>query len=298
MSKELIWKVTFDELIRKYYITNADSTKIIAKDGKIYMAAEVTSKWVDDVYFMLESRANDFIKWLCDNTPDIMYYNKAEPFVSTEIANEIITSYMDSFVANIVDALMDNEITFTRHDVLKTIRQLVGPNVIMEYSDWKDVIIEILDDKIEEYGYKVEYTINGHFVYSLAPEIEDEDDEEEEDTPTTVTKDSANPSTIITAAPDPKRVENRHTFTAKQVRKCGGFPGATMHIVICKGRFFISAEIKDNVSDWLAAGRPSIIMNARRKVDKNCNLRLSKYMFDLAEIGHLFRKDLDPYFKY
>ncbi len=298
--KELIWSVACSGAMDAYFICNSDSAEIIAKDGNVYSETDAQALNQLNIYFWLESEAQEFMEEMCDEQPDLMYKRIPQKFITDELAEEIITSYMDSVVTNIVEALMDKEMTFTRHDVLKVIRQLVGPDVEIDYADWKSVIVETLADKLDEYGYEVEFKLS-RFKYSPIPEEE----EDEEDEPETQSVDNATTSTMTvdpTPVPtadtsEPERVRNRHIFKAEQVRKFGGSPGAKIYIIVCKGRFFIEADADKNVLDWSTAGCPAILLNTSLTVDKYCNLRVSKYIFDLAGMTRLFGKDLDILFQ-
>lgn len=237
--------------------------------------------------FSTKEDAQEFLIDVCENNEDLAYHITVEKFVCDDIISEILDTYTSEFISVIVETLMEKEITFTRHDVVKVMRQIAGPKIEINYSDWKDYVIEAIEELLNLYGYTKHFHID-HYVYSFYDEVEEEIDEIEEDDEVeeiaeveeeSKSSDSAT-TTTINVSQDPKR----HTLAVDFVRSCGGYPGASMDVLVCKGAIYIHVDPAQNAKDHIEGGRKPIRLHTKLKVDCYGNMRISKYMLDLAEI--------------
>lgn len=284
--KELKWKVELEDSqpTLGYCIVDGNGNYLI-KDGatncRVVGAVNLGGEYHSNIYFEHKHEAEEFIEDMIEECPEKMFKRKPVIFLEDEHVDSIVMK-LYAIVDVIVEELMENAIVFTRHDVLKSLRQIYGPQCELAYSDWKDIITEAITAFCPVYDYESEYD-HGHIVYSPI-ELADED---AQDAPDTTTADSANTTTIAadTTPADtsvPKVDKKRATLTADFIRRAGGYPGAKMDIIVCPGKIYVCEDADDNEDDRIKDGAPQILLHTSLKVDCNCNLRLSKYMFDLS----------------
>jgi hypothetical protein len=300
-AKELRWEVFCWVADRYYYITDPKNGDRLLTNGDVVKDADVGNYDRNDIFFSSEEEAQEFIDEMVLEYPEKMYRRQTVTFLTDEQVDDIVESYFSSVIDTIVRTLMEAGQVFSRHDVLKSLRQIWGPGAEIEYSNWKDIIVESIESMVDMYDYEQAFNV-GHFIYSPIKEEVEEDDTDDAagDTTDTATVDSATTATVTQdAAPQPVKdtsepdvVSNRHTVSAKFVRAAGGYPGTAMDVLVCKGKIFVDASPATNERDRIAAGSPNILLHTTLKVDKNCNLRISKYMFDLAGLGKWFGKPL------
>lgn len=266
--------------------------QVLMHDKGIVSATSILAMGSDST-FTTESEAQDYLEDLIIETPDLAYREIVPAFLDAKEVQELQWEAFAALVETTVAYLMENEKVFSRHDVLKSLRQLYGRGVEINYADWKELISITVDEFAVEFDYVKVYA-DGFWSYEPNDEVEADEEVETTtaDSAETVTYDSDEndsvPSPAVKDTAEPAAVSNRHTVTAEQVRKCGGDIGDIMDIIVCKGRFFIEQDAAKNNADWVSAGSPQVLLSTSLKVDKNCNLRLSKYMFDLADLGQWF----------
>lgn len=287
--KELKWKVELDQLMPSfgYYVTDGAGNYLIedvANGGcRVVNKIDLRSESTSDVYFEHKHEAEEFIEDMIEECPELMYKRKPVIFLEDELVDNIVQK-LYQFVDVIVEELMENAIVFSRHDVLKSLRQIFGPQYELAYSDWKELITESIAAFCPVYDYESEYD-HGHIVYSP---IELDEDDCAQDVPDTTTSDSADTTIGIKDGSDvkdntaPNVDRKRATLSAEFIRQAGGYPGAKMDILVCPGKIFVAEDPDVNEDDRLRSGAPNILLHTSLKVDCNCNLRLSKYMFDLS----------------
>jgi hypothetical protein len=302
-AKELRWEVFCLVADKYYYITDTKNDDRLLATGDVVKNTDVENYDRDDIFFSSEEEAQEFIDEMVLESPEKMYRRQAVTFLTDEQVDDIVESYFSAVIDTIVRTLMEAGQVFSRHDVLKSIRQIWGPDAEVEYSDWKDNIVESIESMVDVYDYEQAFD-TGHFVYSpIVEEVEEEDADDTADTADTADTDTVDSATTTTvtqdATPEPVKdtsepdvVSNRHTISAKFVRAAGGSPGTTMDVLVCKGKIFVDACPATNEQDRINAGSPNILLHTTLKVDKNCNLRISKYMFDLAGLGKWFGKPM------
>jgi len=294
--KELRWEIISDRK-GKYVLYDGKTDEYMFSSGKIkqfYTIEESKDVWNTSV------EAAEFLETLCENEPELAYRRSNETFLSIDVVSEIVGEQIVFLIESIVERIMEDEMSFTRHDVLKSLRQVIGPEVEVSYKDWKDLIVEIIELNMVMFDFSRDFK-NGRFEYFYDPEVEGPEVDEESEVKETITVDSAaeqrmqSPTVSINEidTSEPKVVKNRHTVSAETVRAAGGYPGDTMHIIVCYKHIIINYDTSDAAKEWANFGRPTILLNSTLKVDKNGNVRISKYMFDLADLGDKFGKNLN-----
>lgn len=306
--KELKWQIVYDPepFSRGYCITTQDETQFLADDGSVVTLDEFPNRGASELFWAHKNEAEEFIEEMCDSNPNIMYVVKVDPVFDADVIQELTVTSVVALIESVVEQFMKEERTFTRHDVCKGIRQVVGPDVKIEYDEWKELIVEVIETSISLYDYSRQQN-NGRFEYFYDPTVEDEEDDVTTDT---VTIDSAQtvttgiPAGTVAAVttgsrdysdtiytPDldaPSKDVTRHTLTAEQIRNAGGKPGDILHVMVTKGNITFDIDEKVILAEWKKMGSPQILHQSSFKVDKNCNVRLSKYIFDLADMGKWF----------
>ncbi len=245
------------------------------------------------VNFSSMEKAREFLEELCKSNPGDAYCRVPETFLSEETVKDLILNQLVYMIKGIIITIMESKRSFTRHDILKGIRQIVGVDVEIEYSEWKEYIIECLEEIIDLYEYECEF-IDGHYVYSFIDDsIDDsiEDDSKEDDD--NYDDDYMNIQYVpVDDTSEPIASKKRHTISADAVREAGGYPGATMYITIAERAIIMDANIEHLTKEWENLGKPAVIFESTLKVDKSCNIRISEYMFDLAGLGYLFGSEI------
>lgn len=297
--KELKWKIERDPdpCSYGYYIYNEEKAQYLTKNGIVVESADLSDYEVNELFWTCKNEIEEYFEELCDTNPVLMYKQAPITIFTEEVANNIVTESVFALAEAVVEAFIDEGRTFTRHDVCKGIRQVVGPANEITYSEWKEVIVEAIESSLDLYDYSRRLT-DGKFEYFFDPAVEADEDECEEET---VTADSADTVTVgsdsvgtytdsTPATPDAPATPARHTISAEMVREVGGSPGDTMHIIAVDGMIIFDTDEDELVDEWKKKGSKPILLQTTLKVDKNCNVRLSKYIFDLANMGKWFGK--------
>lgn len=307
--KELRWKIKMEKSFPSPVYCIVDNLGCyLIKHGpdscRIVSAANIITESNIDVYFKYYTEASDFLEEMYEYIPSIKYVNKSEAIFSNEVVTDLICESVYALVELVIEVFMKDETTFTRHDVCRGIRQVLGPSIEIKYDEWKDVIIQSIEGIIDLYGYSRRLA-NDRYEYFFAgfdDEIDDDEicDEDEDDDDITVVKNVAPSTTTIPSAPSTSSIYNtsnppsqpstltRHTISAESIRKINGKPGDIVHILVCKGIIIYHTDINEARNEWRQRGRPTILHHTTLKVDKNYNVRLSKYIFDLADMGKWF----------
>jgi len=280
MKKELRWEVIA--------VTNGFALFDYKTDTYIGSLRAISkTMWTKD-HFDTIAEAQEFLEDLCENYPDLAFVEiEEDAFLSNETFEAILSDQADFLAESIVEYFMENEESFTRHDIVKGVRQMAGPDVEIGYEEWKPLIIDVIDENLSLYDYSASFE-SGRFLFSYDPQEEEEEVDEKSDT---VTVDSAANAEsdddgleVTPLIQSDGTIRDRVIMSAKNVREAGGSPGDTMMIYICEKFIFMNTDLDKLAHEHVAYGSPKLIKKTLLKVDKSCNIQIRKYMFDLAGI--------------
>lgn len=224
-------------------------------------------------------------------TMNTQYDNNTSKFVSDDVAANIMYEVYSNAIDVTVENLLESRMEFTRHDVIKTLRQIAGPSIECSYDEWKDMIVESINSFMELYDYESRF--DGYkFVYfpnknDVATSDSAKTMKYDIDAAIDMLSDGSPDSTLDSTSTkcDNSAVNReRYTISTKHVRAAGGYPGAVMDIVVCDKSIFINIDPDKNELERANSGNKPVLLHTNLKVDKYCNLRISKYMMDIANM--------------
>lgn len=295
--KELRWKPIED--FYGWHIYDEKEKMILTKNMQI-INYDIYKEEYKNIYFNDLRAAKEFLYKKVKVYPDIMYREVEDPTTTTNndsiVDDEFILNLREECINSVAYTIVKNlicaHIEFSRHDVVRIIRQIVGPNIEIEYYDWKGSIIAAIDSLSKDYDYIKQYN-DGYISYKKNVVISndglDNNDIIEDDIINNINTDITDEDVDKIKV---TKTTKQHVITKAEVINAGGYPGAMMLIWVCDGQILFNIDLVNMYLKWKFAKFPKVFIKKYLRVDKNCNLRLSKYMFDMANISYLFRNYL------
>ena len=243
-----------------------NSVVYLYKDGSEHGIA--TDQAASDVFFDSAEEAESFLTAF--NVPGILPDDKVDDWREEKVRLAIAES---------IEFLMQNKMTFSRHDVIRAVRQLFGAGVKVEYADWKETVVDFIEaHRVAAFDYTKAFS-DGRLEYVyISTEDDEPEDEPENDN----------------AEPDVKE-RTKQVVPAAAVRAEGLKPGDIAYCVAVRGGIYFAADettlatslVEDDVDI------DDITFAGSYKVDKYCNIQFSKNIFIAADLENIWGTDIN-----
>ena len=276
---EVKYKVSEDSLTqcRGWYIykNTAEETLYLYKDGSEH--DHVVAQTQSDVFFKTKEEAIEFVNEFTGALKNIFDEDQLKDWRDAKIPQTI---------AEVIEFLMENKITFTRHDIIRGARELLGSGIEITYDDWKDTVIDYIENnRVHAFDYSKVFTDGRwEYVYIGMPLLRR-------------TFPGLLAHNLVGVATDHVPTSDAATYEPKQmsipveaVRREGLNPGDTALVIAIKNRIYFARDERSlaisMVQDDITTS--DILFQQAYKVDSSGNVRLSKNIFIAAGLEALW----------